>query len=260
MGMTIVSFTPALAAALFLGMLLLLEVGRRRGLRRLAKDPEGARHGIGAANGALFGLLGLLVAFTFSGAASRFDTRRQLVVEEANDIGTAWLRLDLLPPIDQPAMRSLFRRYLDSRLETYRRLPDIEAAEAELVETAKLQAQIWQQAVAACEAKHDTPTTSLVLTSLNTMFDIVNTRIEGARLHPPLVIFALLFGLGLGCSFLAGYDMAGSRTRSWTHILGFAGVIALSVYVILEIEYPRFGFIREDTSDRVLVELRKSME
>jgi hypothetical protein len=83
--------------ALFLGMLLLLETGRRLGVRRLASDPEGARAGTGTVEGAVFALLGLLVAFTFSGAASRFDQRRDLIVEETNDIGTAYLRLDLLP-------------------------------------------------------------------------------------------------------------------------------------------------------------------
>jgi len=85
------------AISLFLGMLVLLEVGRRVGTRRLRKDPEGARTGISAVEGSMFGLLGLLIAFTFSGAASRFDARRQLITEEANDIGTAYLRIALLP-------------------------------------------------------------------------------------------------------------------------------------------------------------------
>jgi hypothetical protein len=78
--------------------------------------------------GSVFGLLGLLVAFTFSGASSRFDTRRHLIVEETNAIGTAYLRLDVLPSTVQPALRDSFRRYLDSRLAIYRKLPDAAAA------------------------------------------------------------------------------------------------------------------------------------
>ena len=85
---------PLLCGGLFLGLLLMMEAGRRLGVRRLAADPEGARAGIGAVEGAVFALLGLLIAFTFSGAASRFDDRRHLVAEEANAIGTAWLRID----------------------------------------------------------------------------------------------------------------------------------------------------------------------
>ena len=82
---------------LFLGMLLFLEIGRRIAVRRMREDTGTAGEGVGAVDGAVFALLGLLIAFTFSGASSRFDTRRQLIVEETNDIGTAYLRLDLLP-------------------------------------------------------------------------------------------------------------------------------------------------------------------
>src|ERR1700675_930574 len=94
-----------LALGVFVGMVILQEVGRRVGHRRLARDSEGARAGVGAIDGAVFGLLGLLVAFTFSGAASRFDARRQLVVEEANAIGTAYLRIDWLPNEPPPCPR-----------------------------------------------------------------------------------------------------------------------------------------------------------
>ena len=135
--------------ALFVGMLLLLEIGKRVGARRLARDPEGAQLGTSAIDGAVYALLGLLIAFTFSGAASRFDERRHLIVQEGNDIGTAYLRLDLLPSTAQPALRDLFRRYVDSRLEVYRKLPDVEAAKAELARSAKLQGEIWSTAVAA---------------------------------------------------------------------------------------------------------------
>src|SRR5262245_20373776 len=92
-------------AGLFLGMLVLLNIGRRIGMRRLANDPDGAMVGVGTVEGAVFGLLALLVAFSFSGAAARFDTRRQLIIAETNDIGTAYLRLDLLPPPVQPPLR-----------------------------------------------------------------------------------------------------------------------------------------------------------
>src|SRR5262245_2395126 len=101
-------------------MLLLFEVGRRIGLRRRAKATEGAIAGSGVIEGAVFALFGLLVAFTFSGAAARFDTRRQLIVEETNAIGTAYLRLDLLPVAAQLTLRERFRQYLAARLEDYR--------------------------------------------------------------------------------------------------------------------------------------------
>jgi len=78
-----------LTFGLFLGMLLFLEIGRRIGVRRRKEQAGTGAEGVGAVDGAVFALLGLLIAFTFSGAAARFDTRRQLIVEETNDIGTA---------------------------------------------------------------------------------------------------------------------------------------------------------------------------
>ncbi len=247
------------AIGLFLGMVLFLELGRRIGQRMRAADPEGANVGVGAVDGAVFALFGLLIAFTFSGAASRFDDRRQLIIDEANAIGTAWTYLDLLPVGEQPPMRDLFREYTDTRIATFEKLPDIPAAEAELARSLALQDEIWTRAIALCEAKKDTATTNLVLGSLNEMNNITTTRTAATRIHPPPTIFALLFALALCSALLAGYGMAGARARSWTHIVGFAAVIALSVYVIRDIEYPRLGFIRVSNTDQVMKDLRGGM-
>ena len=254
-------FASLLAVGLFLGMLMLAEVGRRIGMRRLAQDPEGAEAGVGVVDGAVFALLGLLMAFTFSGAASRFDTRRQLIVEETNDIGTAYLRIDLLPVDAQPKLREKFRQYVDARLGVYRKMPDIAAANEELARTNKLQGEIWRQAVAASAAQGASPAAPmLLLTALNAMIDITTTRTMAMQMHPPTVIFVMLFGLALASSLLVGYGMAASKQRNWLHTLGLAFAMAAAVYVILDIEYPRAGFIRVDAFDRALVELREGMK
>ena len=249
------------AMGLFVGMLTLLEVGRRIGARRLAEDPKGAEVGVGAVDGAVFALLGLLIAFTFSGAASRFDTRRQLIIEETNDVGTAYLRLDLLPVDAQPGLREKFRQYLDARLEVYRKIPDMAAVNEEMAKANRLQVEIWRQSVAASRAPGAAAAAPLLLLpALNAMIDITTTRTMAMQIHPPVVIFALLFGLALASSLLVGYGMATSKTRNWLHMLGLAFVMAVSVYVILDIEYPRLGFIRVDSFDQALVELRESMK
>lgn len=244
---------------LFIGMLLLLEIGRRIGERRMLTDPEAVSAAVGAVDGAVFGLLGLLVAFSFAGAASRFDARRHLILEEVHAIGTAYLRLDLLPESAQPALRESFHRYVDARLALYRR-PDIGGAKAELARAAKLQEEIWSQAVAACRAEGTESTTMLLLPALNAMIDSTTTQTMTAQTHPPIVIFAMLFGLALASSLLAGYSMATGRSRSWIHMLGFAAAMAAAVYVILDIELPRLGLIRIDAFDQVLVDLRDSLQ
>ena len=205
-------------------------------------------------------LFGLLIAFTFSGSASRFDSRRQLLAEEINDIGTAYLRLDLLPAGVQPALHGLFRDYVDSRLAVYRKLPELDAAKAELARSEKIQGEIWTRAVAAtADSGADADASRLVLPSLNAMIDITNTRVMAARIHPPPIVYVFLFVVGLACSLLAGYGMAEGKYRSWIHILGFTVIMGASLFVIIDMEYPRMGFIRLDAYDQSLVELRDKM-
>jgi hypothetical protein len=258
--MTHAVYVVVLTVGLFLGMLLFLEIGRRTGVRRRKEEPGTGGEGVGAVDGAVFALLGLLLAFTFSGAAARFDTRRQLIVEETNHIGTAYLRLDLLPPKLQPALREGFRRYLDARIEVYRKLPDLAAAKEQLSKADELQKHIWRQAVMASRAEGAPPAAPmLVLPALNAMIDITTTRTMATLMHPPTIVFVMLFGLALAASLLAGYGMTGSKVRCWFHMLGFALVVAFAVYVILDIEYPRLGLIRVDAFDQALVDLRQSM-
>ena len=246
--------------SLFVGMLLSLELGRRIGLRRLEEDASAATEGIGAVDGAVFAVLGLLIAFTFSGATARFDARRQLIVEETNHIGTAYLRIDVLPAEAQPALRESFKRYLDTRIETYRKIPDVTAVRASLARGNELQLEIWRQAVAAVRMEGALPgAPMLVLPALNAMIDITTTRTMAAYLHPPRVVFVMLFGMALAASLLAGYGMTGGKLRSRFHMVGFAAVMAIAVFVILDIEYPRLGWIRVDAFDQALVDLRESM-
>ena len=249
------------AAALFVGMLVCLEIGRRLGSRALASTQGKAPPSLGAVEGAVFGLYALLLAFTFSGAAARFDTRRELIAVEANAIGTAYLRLDLLPAESQPPLRDRFRHYVDFRLETPRAIRDLETLNEAIARTGTLQTEIWAQALAATRLPGAHPDAAkLLVPALNDMIDIVTTRLMAARSHPPLIIFALLFVLALLCALLAGHGMAGSEHRSWSHITAFAGITVISVYVVLDLEYPRRGLIRLDAYDQVLVELRQSMK
>jgi hypothetical protein len=246
---------------LLIGMLVLLEVGRRVGVKRRPRESDGERGGLGTVEGAVFALFGLMVAFTFSGAASRFNEKRALIAEEVNCIETAYLRLHLLPAHARPALQELFRHYLDSRLETYRRLPNMAAAEMEMANSWNIQQEIWTQAVAATPLPDSHPSSGLLLLpALNSMFDIDTTRTMALQLHPPRIIYALLFGLGLICSLLAGYRMSSGQHRSWLHILSFTVLTVIIVYVMLDVEYPRAGLIRLEHSDQALVDLRERMK
>lgn len=248
------------AVLLFAGMLALLDVGRRLGIRRQARESESERSNLGTIEAAIFALFGLVVAFTFSGAADRFNQKRALIAEEANAIGTAHLRLQLLSAGAQPELQELFRDYLDSRLETYRKLPNMQAAIIEMAKTRAIQREIWTKAVTATTIQGSHPDAGkLLLPALNNMIDIMTTRNMALRTHPPNVIYALLFALGLICSLLAGYRMAASRHRSWLHMLSFVLITVIVIYVIVDLEYPRTGLIRLESFDQVLIDARADM-
>ena len=253
--------SPLLFAVLLLcGMLILLETGRRVGIKRLPNESEGERGSLGAIEGAVFALFGLVMAFSFSGAASRFNEKRMLIAEEVNTIETAYLRLHLLAQPARPDLQELFRRYVDSRLETYRQLPNVESAEKEMAKSKRIQEEIWNDAVAATLLPNSHPDAGkLLLPALNNMIDISTTRTMALQIHPPRIVYALLFGLGLICSLLAGYRMAIGRHRSWLHIFGFTVITVIIVYVLLDVEYPRSGLIRLETSDQLLVQARENM-
>jgi hypothetical protein len=238
----------------FFGVAACLELGRRLGLRHL-REYEKLRTGAVALEGAVFGLMGLVVAFTFSGATQRWDGRRTLIVQEANAIGTAWLRIDLAPAEVQPELRELFKEYLDSRLAFFRALPAVEPAHAEYARSTALQGRIWSAAV---KADLSSPAQMLLLPALNEMIDITSTRAMALETHPPLVIYLLLVGLVLASGVLAGYAGANAQ-RSSTHLFLFSLAMSVSVFVVIDLEFPRAGFIRIDSADRMLVELRQSM-
>ncbi|HTS10374.1 MAG TPA: DUF4239 domain-containing protein [Candidatus Eisenbacteria bacterium] len=249
------------AVLLFTGMLIMLEVGRQIGIKRRPKESDSERGSLGTVEGALFALFGLVVAFTFSGAASRFNEKRALIAEEANAIETAYLRVHLVSQKAQPELRELFRNYIDSRLETYHKLPDMEAARVEMEHSEKLQKEIWTKAISATVIPDShVDAGKLLLPALNNMIDICTTRTMALQNHPPSIIYVLLFILGLICSLLAGYRMAIVQHRSWLHILSFALVTVIVIYVILDVEYPRAGLIHLHSFDQVLANVRARMD
>jgi hypothetical protein len=252
--------TLLLFAGLLIAMLVVSEIGRRIGVARLTRDPEGLPKGVGAVEGAVFALLGLLLAFSFSGAASRFEDRRHLITAETNAIGTAYLRVDMLPADVQPEMKDLFRRYVEARLDTYRNPADKAATQASLAEDAALQRQIWTNAITeSFRPGTPTPVAMLLLPALNEMIDITTTRVMATRNHPPVAIFFMLVGIVLVSALLVGYGLSANKGRSWLHTLVFAAVLSLTTYVIIDLEFPRLGLIRVDGADIALVELRESM-
>jgi len=256
--MSLTLFAVLVILGMWLGLLLFLEIGWRIGGVCLNRNPQWTNSGV--AGTFVFSLLGLLLAFTFTGAGERFDARRKLAVEEVNNIGTAWLRLDLIPAKDQPALRGLFRQYVETRLAVARKLPDVQAAKEEWAKGDALQKVIWTRAVAACRDSDSNTASMLLLPALNQMIDITTTRLMAAQMHPPLPVYFMLLLLALGSALLAGYDTAAAKSRNWFLITIFTGLLSVSLYIIADFELPRVGFIHIHDTDHLMVDLLQSMK
>lgn len=244
--------TPALVVLLVAALLLVMETGRRLG-RRWAL-PGGEDRGVAAVEGSMFALFGLILAFTFTGAAERFDHRRELIAREANAIGTVWLRLDLLPAPDQPRARALLREYVQQRLVA---TSEADGAAAAGERAASLQQALWSHCVQGVASVQGGPV--LLLPALNELIDLTTTRESAARMHPPGVVYLLLVALALGSALLAGHAMGARPALPWLHMLAFALVTAITIYVIVELEFPRMGLVRIEASDALLRDLLRSM-
>ena len=240
-----------------LAIVLFLETGHQFAKRRSKKGGSFAVSPL--LQGAIFALMGLLIGFTFSGAGSRFDARRQLTGEEANAIGTAYLRIDMLPPDAQPQMRDLFRQYVDARLAAYQKLPDKKAAIVELERSAALQSEIWKLAVSSSQRTQTTAASMLLLPAINAMIDVTTTQTVAAETHPPGVLWVMLLGVTFACAFIAGHSID-QASRSWIDILCFAVIFTLALYVVADLEYPRWGLIQIHSTDHVLEDLRNTMK
>ncbi|WP_066731286.1 DUF4239 domain-containing protein [Cupriavidus sp. D384] len=250
----------ALCVGLFASILVAMDVGRLVWQWQVNAGREPESTGVGAVTSAIFALLGLLIAFTFSGAASRFEARRTLVVQEANDIGTAYLRLDLLRTPVRDELRETFRQYLDARLQAYRAVPDREGVAQALARASELRDRLWERSVEESPRASTTSATMLLLPALNAAFDTASTRLASTMEHPPSVIYALLLALSWIGALFAGYGMARRGPRNWLHALLFAVTLAATLYVIVDLEFPRLGLIRVDEFDQVLQEVRDGMK
>jgi hypothetical protein len=242
---------------LIAAILISIEIGYRTGLRRRARAAHVESKAIETS---VFGLMGLLIAFIFAGAAVRFDNRRMQIAEEANAIETAYLRLDLLPPESQPRLREDFRAYLLSRLAVARDIPNMELVNADLKKSSILQRKVWQEAVEAVKGSSSPATPMLVLSALNAMIDIVTVRTVGMISHLPFLVLVLLSITILMSSFLTGYSISAFGARDWLSAVIFAVAVGCATYATLDYEYPRIGFIRADAADRVLIEALERME
>lgn len=234
-----------------------MHLGRWIG-RRIRRDADTTR-GAAAVDSVVFAMLGLIVAFTFTAAAARFDERRRLIVDHANATGTVWLRIDLMPEADRPPIRALVKRWIECILAATEAPPASKESAAYFQEALGIQDRVWRLVMTSYERDPRPGVTVQLIPAINSWIDLTTTRMEVGRMTVPSLVMLTLFVLSFVAAILVGYEMSSRPRLSWLHVCLFASTIAFAVFVIVDLNNPREGLIRINSVDKVFRDMLDSI-
>ncbi|MFT3922066.1 MAG: hypothetical protein QM778_05995 [Myxococcales bacterium] len=225
--------------------------------RRVRGPGEQPAQEVSSMQGAVLGLLALLLGFTFSLAMSRFEARKELIRDEANAIGTFSLRTQLLPEASRAKISKLMRPYLETcvELQTDGYRPERVAVTHRAA--LKLQDQIWSEAMQAARAAPESEMMALLVDSLNTMIDLHGMQMAALRNRVPVSIFLLLVSVAVASLGLTGYASGTSHRENMTLTVVVSVLITAVIMLIFDLHRPARGLITVDLGN--LVELRESL-
>lgn len=246
--------TLVIAAIIFFLIIIFYLFGYYLRRRAVIKNPEKSQSDLGALSGTLLGLLALLLAFTFSMSNSRFDTRRQLIIEEANDIGTVVLRTDIYPDSVRQLLRAGLKEYVEARIAFCQAGMDKEKLVKYYLKADSIGKEVWSIAASYAKVDNITTKTSELIPALNAMIDITTTRRAAGEDTIPDSIMYFLFILCCCSAFLLGYD---SKNKiDWIVVMGLAIMLSSTVFTIIDLDRPRSGLIHMDGPNQKIIELR----
>lgn len=223
-------------------VLLLSEAGYRVGVASRRKNAHAAETIGGNVQGAVLGLLGLLLGFSFAMSVGRYDARRSLVNDEANSIGTTWLRADFLPSPHREEIRDLLVRYTRLRIEGVATAGNDKELAPVRKEAWDIHNQLWAKGSAAANA-NPSPLSATFITSLNETIDLDATRVAALRNHVPGAVWLLLIVVS-GCgAWASGYGTGVNGVRSVFNQLVFPMLISVVITLTADIDRPTKGLI-----------------
>ena len=233
--------------------LLAVESGFRFAHSRKQRSSEENDSNLGGMVGGTLGLLAFMLAFTFGLAGSRFDARREVVLDEANAIGTTYLRGAMLPEPMGTDARNLLREYVDVRLQGVQQNTVDEA----IAKSEQLHERLWSTAIAAVQ-KERTPTTNLFVTSLNEVIDLHATRLQRLRARVPAVIWIVLYLLLILTMVMIGYQQGISGSKRSVAVVALVLGFSTVLYLIADLDRPGKGMLQ--VSQQAMTDLRRSMK
>jgi hypothetical protein len=216
------------------------EVGHRLG----TSTGDRVGNNLSTLEAAILGLLALMISFTFAMALSRFDARREAVLNEANAIGTTALRARLLPAPHNSQCLTLLREYVRVRLDITRRNPPAAELAAAINRSNEIQEMLWQQTKAVAADDKGLVPTGLFIEALNQMIDIQEQRLTAVRNRVPNIVILSLYGIAAVAMGFTGYAGALER-RQWRPAVYITGMLVAAVILLIQdIDRPSTGFIR----------------
>ena len=239
-------------------MVAAIEIGYRIGLKKKKIANEASKAHLNSIQASVIGILALLLGFTFSLSLQRYDSRSEAVVDEANAIGTAYLRAQLLPTSLRANVQDVLRQYVDLRAQESKvSLSDSQVREVLLVKTTTTQSALWDYAKQATEIDPNPVKTGLFIQALNEVIDSFGKRNAGINRHVPELILLLVYGTFLLAGVILGFTsgVAGHRPSMASYFMVI--LIVILVYIILDLDRPRRGLI--EVSQAPLLELQSSL-
>ena len=234
-----------------------MEIGYKLGRAVHKRSNVEKESSVSAVTGSILALVAFMLAFTFSIVASRYDARKELVRNEANAIGTAYLRSDFISEPDRSEAVKLFREYVDLRLAAVQPGNGNKVRDA-LAGSNRIQRQLWHMAVVNARKDMNSDVAALYIESLNSVIDIHALRVSialQARIPPGiwLVLFMLVFLGVIGVGYQAAIAESGRSLVTVLLTVAFAMVVTL----ILALDRPQCGYV--PVSQQPLIDLQSSM-
>ena len=214
---------------------------------RVRRRPEHETEtSIGTIVGATLALLAFMLAFTFGGTTERLQTRKKLLVDEVNAIGTTYLRAGLLGQPHRSEIKKLLEEYVDLRVHLARAEPSqqMEMVNDVILQSDALQAAMWSQVVAITQAGRDTKIEALFIDSPNQVIDLQTSRATVFEYRLPPVVRQVLYAILMLSMLMVGYQAGLAGKGSWKVGIILALTFATAFYLIADLDSPLKGTFR----------------